>query len=77
MGYHSPLPDNCPRYPAFMMKPSVLLLFLALACTNAWSAVAVPSPPQVAAKAYLLMDASSGAVLAEHNADMPLSLIHI
>jgi D-alanyl-D-alanine carboxypeptidase (penicillin-binding protein 5/6) len=55
-----------------MMKPSVLLLFLAIACTNAWSAVAVPSPPQVAAKAYLLMDASSGAVLAEHNADMPL-----
>ena len=72
MGYHSPLPDKCPRYPAFMMKPSVLLLFLAIACTNAWSAVAVPSPPQVAAKAYLLMDASSGAVLAEHNADMPL-----
>ena len=32
----------------------------------------MPSPPQVAAKAYLLMDASSGAVLAEHNADMPL-----
>ena len=72
MGYHSPLPDKCPRYPALMMKRSVCVLFLVLACANTWSAVAVPSPPEVAAKAYLLMDANSGAVLAEHNADMPL-----
>jgi D-alanyl-D-alanine carboxypeptidase (penicillin-binding protein 5/6) len=55
-----------------MMKRSVCVLFLVLACANTWSAVAVPSPPEVAAKAYLLMDANSGAVLAEHNADMPL-----
>lgn len=48
----------------------VLALFLATA--NAWSATIVPSPPQVAAKAFLLLDADSGAVLAEHNADMPL-----
>lgn len=49
---------------------AVLALFLATA--GAWSATIVPSPPQVAAKAFLLLDADSGAVLAEHNADMPL-----
>jgi D-alanyl-D-alanine carboxypeptidase (penicillin-binding protein 5/6) len=32
----------------------------------------VPSPPQISAKAYILVDANSGAVLAEHNADLPL-----
>lgn len=30
---------------------------------------AVPAPPQIAASSYILMDASSGAVLVEHNAD--------
>ena len=51
------------------------LLFLALsviAAPAATAATIVPSPPQVAAKAYLLVDADSGAVLAEHNADLPL-----
>ncbi|MEM6582252.1 MAG: D-alanyl-D-alanine carboxypeptidase family protein [Pseudomonadota bacterium] len=32
----------------------------------------VPSPPQIDAAAYILVDAQSGAVLAEHNPDMPL-----
>ncbi len=32
----------------------------------------VPSPPQVAAKSYILIDATSGEVLVEHNADLPL-----
>ena len=32
----------------------------------------VPAPPQVAAKAFLLIDANSGAVLAESNADLQL-----
>ncbi len=32
----------------------------------------VPSAPDVAAKAYILMDAASGDVLVEHNADLPL-----
>jgi D-alanyl-D-alanine carboxypeptidase (penicillin-binding protein 5/6) len=54
------------------MTRSFLVIVLVLACANAWSATVVPSPPQVAAKAYLLMDADSGAVLAEHNADLPL-----
>lgn len=32
----------------------------------------MPSPPQIAATAYLLIDAASGEVLAEKNADQPL-----
>ena len=32
----------------------------------------IPSPPQIDAVAWLLVDADSGAVLAEHNADVPL-----
>ncbi len=35
-------------------------------------ATIVPSPPQVAAKAYFLIDATSGEVLVEHNADIAL-----
>ena len=49
-----------------------LVLLLALSVFSAGTAAVVPSPPQIAAKAYLLIDASSGAVLAEHNADIPL-----
>ena len=35
--------------------------------------VIVPAPPQVAARAYLVLDADSGKVLVEHNADEPLA----
>ena len=47
----------------------VAVLFLAV---PAFAANIVPSPPQLAASAYLLMDANSGEVLVEENADMPL-----
>ena len=47
-------------------------LALAIFTFGAQSATIVPSPPQIAAKAYFLVDAASGMVLAEHNADMPL-----
>ena len=50
----------------------VFILLLACAASGAAAAGIVPSPPQVAAKAWLLIDADSGAVLAEHNADLPL-----
>jgi D-alanyl-D-alanine carboxypeptidase (penicillin-binding protein 5/6) len=50
----------------------VFALLLAVAAPAALAASIVPSPPQVAAKAYILVDARSGAVLAEQNADMPL-----
>jgi D-alanyl-D-alanine carboxypeptidase (penicillin-binding protein 5/6) len=50
----------------------VFALFLAVSTIGTRAATIVPSPPQVAAEAYILVDANSGAVLAEHNADMPL-----
>ena len=35
----------------------------------------VPAPPEIAARAHLLIDAHSGAVLAESNADEPQCLV--
>ena len=49
---------------------SVFTALLLAAPTSAASIV--PSPPQLSASAYLLMDASSGEVLVEENADQPL-----
>jgi D-alanyl-D-alanine carboxypeptidase (penicillin-binding protein 5/6) len=47
-----------------------LLLLLALGSVPlAQAAQAVPAPPQLAAKSWVLMDAASGQVLVEHNAD--------
>lgn len=59
-------------YGLYPMIRITLVLLLALAASGVRAASIVPSPPQIAAKAYLLVDADSGAVLAEHNADMPL-----
>ena len=50
----------------------VFALLLAVSTIGTRAATIVPSPPQVAAKAYILVDANSGAVLAEQNADIPL-----
>ena len=49
-----------------------LLSLLSLLSLTAHGVTIVPSPPQVAAKAYFLIDARSGEILVEHNADMPL-----
>ena len=49
-----------------------LALLISIASFSVHSANIVPSPPQVAAKAYFLIDATSGAVLVEHNADIAL-----
>jgi len=46
------------------------LLFLFISAANA--AVPIPAPPQVAAKNYILVDANSGRVLAEKEADVPV-----
>ncbi len=54
------------------MKRVSLLFLLLLLPLGAHAQSIVPSPPQVAAEAYILMDANSGAVLVEHNADVPL-----
>jgi serine-type D-Ala-D-Ala carboxypeptidase (penicillin-binding protein 5/6) len=54
------------------MTRLALVLLLAFSTFSAQSQNAIPAPPELAAAAYLLVDANSGAVLAEHNADMQL-----
>ncbi len=54
------------------MTRIALALLLVLSTFNAHSQNAIPAPPELAAKAYLLIDANSGAVLVEHNADEQL-----
>lgn len=51
--------------------PTLLVLFAATAQSVAAQSTIIPAPPQVAAEAYLLVDAHTGAVLVEHNADTP------
>ena len=57
--------------PEFMSR-FLTAVFIAVFTLPALGASIVPAPPQLDAKAYLLMDAASGEVLVEHNADMPL-----
>ncbi|MDM8348063.1 D-alanyl-D-alanine carboxypeptidase [Pseudomonas sp. sp1636] len=48
----------------------VCLSLLLLSAPAVWaSPMAIPAPPQLAAKSYVLMDAASGNVLVEENAD--------
>lgn len=54
------------------MKRFFALFLLVVAYPLVGVAAIVPAPPQLTAKAYLLIDATSGEVLAEHNADLPL-----
>lgn len=48
-----------------------LLVLISLLCGSAAlrAEQAMPTPPQLAAKSYILMDAASGEVLIEHNSD--------
>ncbi len=50
----------------------VVMLLLSFASTAVVAAVIVPSPPQLAAEGYLLIDATTGHVLVEHNASQRL-----
>ncbi|MDT3707932.1 MAG: D-alanyl-D-alanine carboxypeptidase family protein [Thiobacillus sp.] len=59
-----------------MMTPHLLqrfvLFFSVLIAPLAWSATAVPPPPQLAAKSWVLMDAASGSVLVDHQGEQRL-----
>ncbi len=55
------------------IRYSILVVFLA--CFSLFSYAQpsiVPSPPSLSAKAYILMDATTGQILVEHNADLQL-----
>lgn len=53
--------------PHFLQR--LVLSFTVLIASVAWSAPLVPPPPEIAAKSYVLMDAASGDVLAQHDGD--------
>ena len=48
------------------------LLVSLFVASGAQAASAIPAPPELAAKSYVLMDASSGQVLLENNGDQRL-----
>ncbi|GGL97260.1 D-Ala-D-Ala carboxypeptidase [Pseudomonas asuensis] len=51
----------------------VFLLVLLIAAPAVWAAEPmIPSPPQLAAKSWVLMDASSGQIITEYNSDQRL-----
>jgi D-alanyl-D-alanine carboxypeptidase (penicillin-binding protein 5/6) len=50
----------------------VLAVCLVFTVFNAQAQSAIPAPPELSATAYLLVDANSGTVLVEHNADQQL-----
>ena len=55
------------------MSNSVKLLFLLVVCLPAQAAPAIiPAPPQLAATAYLLLDAKTGKVLVGKNSEQRL-----
>ena len=57
-------------FTTFLVRIAALLI---IGLGTAQANVLLPAPPQVAAKSYLLIDAQSGKVIDEHNADLRLS----
>ncbi len=54
------------------MTRLAILLLLTITAYGAQAQNAVPAPPELPAKAYLLIDANSGQVIVEHNVDQQL-----
>lgn len=52
-----------------MPTRSLIVLLLTMMANLVWAAALVPQAPKLAANAYLLMDADSGHIIVEHNAD--------
>lgn len=55
------------------IKTSFIVLFFLFQTTLVNAAVVIPPPPSVAAKGFLLMDFTTGKVIAEENADIQLA----
>lgn len=51
------------------MRAIVSFFILCLTVTSAFAQQLIPAPPQLAASAYLLLDAETGEILVENNAD--------
>lgn len=50
----------------------LILMVMTAVSTSVHAKVLIPAPPQLAAKAWILLDANTGKVLVEHNADQQL-----
>jgi D-alanyl-D-alanine carboxypeptidase (penicillin-binding protein 5/6) len=50
--------------PSFLQR--LVLIFSVLLAPVAWGADAIPPPPQLAAKSWVLMDVASGSILVDH-----------
>ncbi|PMR77054.1 D-alanyl-D-alanine carboxypeptidase family protein [Billgrantia endophytica] len=61
--------NHRPRVMSVMLLSLVLAIPQALAQAVPTPQTMIPAPPQIAAKSWFLMDADSGRVLVEHNAD--------
>jgi len=53
------------KYVLFKVQSTIAILFISVAS----QASIIPSPPELAASAYLLMDANSGKIIVSHNAN--------
>jgi D-alanyl-D-alanine carboxypeptidase (penicillin-binding protein 5/6) len=63
------MPMNITR---FAQRLSLLTLLITAPIASVSAAQAIPAPPQLAAKSYVLLDAASGNVLVENNSDQRL-----
>ena len=55
-----------------IVKRLFSLVFLSLLCASVSAKVLIPAPPQIAGSAWILVDATTGKVLMENNADQQL-----
>ncbi len=55
-----------------VVKHSVLMFLIVIACSSTSFAAIVPAAPELSAKSYVLMDFESGKIIVEHNADLPV-----
>lgn len=56
-----------------MLRVFPLIFSLVVLVLPASAQTIIPAPPQIAASAYLLIDADSGRIIVEHNTDQPLA----
>lgn len=55
-----------------LLRASLALLFFTFVASSSYAEALIPKAPQLKASSYVLLDANSGKVLVEHNADKPL-----
>ncbi|HCO61768.1 MAG TPA: serine-type D-Ala-D-Ala carboxypeptidase [Porticoccaceae bacterium] len=53
-------------------RPLIVLVMVTMGVAGARAEILIPAPPQIAAKSWILIDAQTGKILVEQNADEPL-----